>query len=163
MKLRCIKTYAFHYGIAFQEGKEYEVLDFIEKEISVITNYEKYWACNTNLLEHHRNYVKRMKDLAISNKLTDSDKVTFLKEQKEIVNEKSLYETIISLPHLVIKSDRDTLWEFLITTDKELFKLGVDKNKKGRPSIGPITVYRIDEFFDYIVERRDRKLKELGI
>ena len=30
MKIRCIKTYAMHWGLAFEEGKEYDVSEIIE-------------------------------------------------------------------------------------------------------------------------------------
>ena len=161
MRLRCIKTYAMHWGVAFEEGKEYDVSDIVDNEITVLTNYKKYWDINQELLTSFHKRQKSKREGLLFGPGIDEE---FSKLQKSLSSEQKSYETKISLPHAVIKSDdRGTIWKFLLSTDEELFQLGVDKKDNGQVAIGPITVYRIDEYFDYTSERRDIKLKELGI
>ena len=158
MKLRCIKTYGMHWGLAFEEGKEYDVSEIIEHPVVVLTDYKRYWDLNQELLTTFQNYQKSKREGI------EVDEEEFSKSQKRNSDEQKLCETKISLPHAVIRSDdRGSTWRFLLSTDEELFQLGVDKKLNGDVAIGPFTVYRIDEYFDFKSERRDIKLKELGI
>ena len=155
MKLICIKSMAAHWGIIFDRGKVYDISGVMNKDVTILTNYKKYWECNTNLLENYNAY-KKEKNVDLREK--------FLIDQNDISEEQKKYEVKLSLPHYIIKSDdRGTMYDFLILTDEELFQLGVDKKENGSAAIGPMTVYRIDEYFDFISERRDKRLKELGI
>ena len=58
MKLRCIKTYAMHWGVAFEEGKEYDISEIIEHPIVVLTDYKRYWYLNQELLTTFQNREK---------------------------------------------------------------------------------------------------------
>jgi hypothetical protein len=52
-----------------------------------------------------------------------------------------------------------------LLTDKEVYDLGADKNKRGNGAGKPAfsyTVYRVDEYFDYTPIRRDNILNQLG-
>jgi hypothetical protein len=155
MKLRCIKTYDMHWGVAFEEGKEYDVSEIIEHPVVVLTDYKRYWDLNLKLLtSFHKRQKSKREGLEF-----ESDE-----EFSKNSDDQKLCETKISLPHAVIRSDdRDSNWRFLLSTDEELFELGVDKKLNGDVAFGPYTVYRIDEYFDFKSERRDMKLKELGI
>ena len=161
MKLRCIKTYAMHWGVAFEEGKEYDVSEIIEHPVVVLTDYKRYWDLNQELLTSFQNRQKSKREGLLFGPGIDEE---FSKLQNKNSAEQKLCETKISLPHAVIRSDdRGSIWRFLLSTDEELFQLGVDKKLNGDVAIGPYTVYRIDDHFDFKVERRDTKLKELGI
>jgi hypothetical protein len=159
MKLRCIKTYAMHWGLAFEEGKEYDVSEIIEHPIVVLTDYKRYWDLNQELLiSFHKHQQSKREGIEV----VDDEEFSNLQNKNSA--EQKLCETTISLPHAVIRSDdKGSTWRFLLSTDEELFELGVDKKLNGDVAIGPFTVYRIDEYFDFKVERRDIKLKELGI
>jgi hypothetical protein len=159
MKLRCIKTYAMHWGVAFEEGKEYDVSEIIEHPIVVLTDYKRYWDLNQELLTSFQN---RQKSKREGIEVVDDEEFSNLQNKNSA--EQKLCETKISLPHAVIRSDdKGSIWRFLLSTDEELFQLGVDKKLNGDVAIGPYTVYRIDDHFDFKSERRDKKLKELGI
>lgn len=159
MKLRCVKSMVAHWGVIFEEGKEYDVSDIVNKPITVLINFKKYWELNKELLTSYHKYEESKRNGLVINE------EEFRKYQKSISSEQKLYETKISLPHTVIKSDDydGSVYNFLISSDEELFQLGVDKKEDGSVAIGPYTVYRIDEYFDFKSERRDTKLKELGI
>lgn len=158
MKLRCIKTYVMHWGLAFEEGKEYDVSEIIEHPVVVLTDYKRYWNLNQELLTSFQNHQKSKREGI------EVDEEEFSNLQNKNSAEQRLCQTMISLPHAVIRSDdRGSIWRFLLSTDEELFQLGVDKKLNGDVAIGPLTVYRIDEYFDFKSERRDTKLKELGI
>ena len=161
-----------HWGVAFEEGKEYDISEIIEHHIVVLTDYKRYWDLNQELLTSFQNHQKSKREGI------EVDEEEFSKLQKRNSDEQKLCEIKISLPHAVIRSDvycddndivyvshsdRGSTWRFLLSTDEELFQLGVDKKLNGDVSIGPFTVYRIDEYFDFKSERRDKKLKELGI
>ena len=70
---------------------------------------------------------------------------------------------------MIIKSeDRGVNYKFLISTNEEIFqyvdingKPVVDQKPDGEPAFSPLTIHRIDDFFDYKQIRRDKKLEEL--
>lgn len=163
MKLRCIKSMVTHWGVFFEEGKEYDVSEIIEHPVVVLTDYKRYWDLNQELLTSYHKYKESKRNgLPFGPGVIDDEE--FSKFQKSLSAEQKLHEIKISLPHAVIRSDWGiSVYKFLISSDEELFELGVDKKEDGSVAIGPYTVYRIDEYFDFKSERRDTKLKELGI
>lgn len=169
MKLRCIRSMVAHWGIIFDEGKEYDVSKIIEHPIVVLTDYKRYWELNKELLTSYHKYEESKRNgLPFGPGVIDDEefsKSLYYSQQKSLSSEQKLYQTKISLPHCVIKSDDygGSVYNFLISSDEELFQLGVDKKEDGSVAIGPYTVYRVDEYFDFKSERRDKKLKELGI
>jgi len=90
----------------------------------------------------------------------DTDTTWLVNKNKVLEKIKKECEKTLSLPHLMIKSDdRDTVHYFLTLSNNELFQLGAD----GEKPYFVYSVYRVDEYFDFKSERRDIKLKKLGI
>jgi hypothetical protein len=151
MKLRCIKSMAAHWGVIFEYDKYYDY-SICEKKVTFVTNF-KVW--NNSLSEIVQNGFEIMK---LKNK--DTDTTWLVNKNKVLEKIKKECEKTLSLPHAVIKSDdRDTVHYFLTLSNNELFQLGAD----GEKPYFVYSVYRIDEYFDFKSERRDIKLKELGI
>ncbi len=153
MKLRCIKSMAAHWGIIFQYDNYYQYT-ISKKEVTFITNY-KVWS--DTLSETVQNGLEIMK---FKNKDID---FTWLVRKNEVLKKiKKDCEKTLLLPHLMIKSDDgDNLYQFLTLSDDELYQLGADC-VNGKPHFAYST-NRVDEYFDFLSERRDIKLKEIGI
>ena len=153
MKLRCIKSMGAHWGVIFQYDNYYNY-SICEKEVTFITNY-KVWS-NT-LSESVQNGFEIMK---LRNK--DIDTTWLIKKNKVLRKIKGECEKTLTLPNLMIKSDdRETLYQFLTLSDDELYQLGADC-VDGKPHFAYST-NRVDDYFDYLSERRDIKLNEIGI
>jgi hypothetical protein len=78
-----------------------------------------------------------------------------------------MYTKKIMVPHFEFKTDDNSVECMCILSDEELFALGSDKREEGKKNEGRpafvYTIYQIDDYFDYVATRRDRRLKELGI
>lgn len=148
MKVKCIDGISTWWGSQFTEGKYYEVHIFSFRNVSVITDYVKYWELNSQILSFSLDEIK------------NNPKVVDL--QRALSREQQKLTKLMSLQHIDIMSDDDKVYDFLLSTDEELFEMGVDKNSDGEPAFNN-SVYRFDEHFKLISEIREEKLIELGI
>lgn len=144
MRLRCIGRMAAHWGSIFEIGNEYDVVDIVNRSVTIITNYESYW--------------EKMKLIASSRDLVKEEIPGYI-SMGEI---ERLYTKKLDLPHALIKGDDNQTHHFCLSSYEEFYQMGASVKVSGRPAF-QYTVYLIDEYFDYTVERRERKLLEIGI
>ena len=159
MKLRCTNGMTTHWATIFEEGKEYDVIEIVEKKVSFITDYDRYWE-KAKLIAGSRDWIKRgytKENLheVIPGYITGEEvKRLYIKEE--------------ILPHALIKGDDGQTNSFCLTSYEEFYKMGAAVSKannrtlRGKPAF-EWTVRVIDEYFDYVQIRRDIKLSEIGI
>ena len=159
MKLRCTNGMITHWATIFEEGKEYDVIEIVEKKVSFVIDYDKYWE-KTKLIAGSRDWIK----------------MGYTKENlHEVIpgyitgeEVKRLYIKEVMLPHALIRGDDGQTNSFCLTSYEELYKMGAAISKannrtlRGKPAF-EYTVRVIDEYFDYVQIRRDIKLSEIGI
>lgn len=148
MKVRCVKDIATWWSTQFTLDRDYEIEGLSFGNVYVITDYVKYWELNSYILSFSLDEIKndpRVADL-----------------QKKLSKQKSKLKKVMSLQHIDIISDYGTLYSFLLSTNEDLFEMGVDKDEYGNPSFNG-SIYRFDEHFKLISEIREEKLIELGI
>jgi hypothetical protein len=159
MKLRCTNGMTTHWATIFEEGKEYDVIEIVEKKVSFITDYDRYWE-KAKLIAGSRDwitrgYTKENLHEVIPGYITGEEvKRLYIKEE--------------ILPHALIKGDDGQTNSFCLTSYEEFYKMGAAVSKannrtlRGKPAF-EWTVRVIDEYFDYVQIRRDIKLSEIGI
>jgi hypothetical protein len=159
MRLRCTNGMTTHWATMFEEGKEYDVVTIEEKKITFVTDYDRYWE-KTKLIAGAREwiikgYTKENLHEVIPGYIT-SEEVT------------RLYIKEVMVPHAIIKGDDGHTFSFCLTSYEEFYKMGAaisearNNHLRGKPAF-EYTVRVIDEYFDYVHIRRDRKLSEIGI
>lgn len=156
MKLKCIKSMTAHWGSILTEGNEYEVIEFIEKEIEIITNYKEYWK---------HTYMGASSITWIRKGYTQETLHEVIPGYLKMEEYHALYTKRIKLPFVVFKCDDNSKQSFCLTTHDELINVyggAEDEKRKGKVS-HCYTIYFIDDNFDYVQTRRDKKLNELGI
>ena len=57
MRLRCTHGMFAHWGNIFEEGKEYDVIEIVERKVGFITDYKKYFEKIT-LLARSRDWIR---------------------------------------------------------------------------------------------------------
>ena len=159
MRLRCTERMFAHWGSIFEEGKEYDVTEIVERKVGFVTDYDRYWE-KTRLIASSRDWIKKgyTKDNlheAIPGYLT-------------IEEVKRLYVKEAMVPHAKIKGDDGQTYWFCLAPYEEFYRMGAAVSKaqnshlRGKPAF-EYSVNVIDENFDYAQIRRDNKLRELGI
>ena len=58
MRLRCTNGMMAHWGTIFEEGKEYDVIEIVERKVGFITDYDRYWE-KTKLIAGARDWIKK--------------------------------------------------------------------------------------------------------
>lgn len=152
---------ATHWVTIFEEGKEYDVIEIVEKKVSFITDYDRYWE-KTKLIAGSRDwitmgYTKENLHEVIPGYITGEEV-------------KRLYIKEVMLPHALIKGDdgQTNSFCFCLTSYEEFYNMGAavskanNRNLRGKPAF-EWTVRVIDEYFDYVQIRRDMRLSEIGI
>lgn len=158
MRLLCIKSMIAHWGSILTEGKWYDVVREFDREIEIITNEKEYWK-HTSMIASSIDWVRKGYEQADLHKVIPG--------YKTLSEVHTLYAKKIVVPHFEFKTDDNSIECMCILSDEELFALGADKREEGkknegRPAFG-YTIHQIDDYFDYVATRRDRRLKELGI
>ena len=159
MRLRCVERMFAHWGSIFEEGKEYDVIEIVERKVGFVTDYDRYWE-KTRLIASSRDWIKKgyTKDNlheAIPGYLT-------------IEEVKRLYVKEAMVPHAKIKGDDGQTYWFCLAPYEEFYRMGAAVSKaqnshlRGKPAF-EYSVNVIDENFEYAQIRRDNKLRELGI
>jgi len=162
MKLRCTNGMITHWGhpqTIFEEGKEYDVIEIVEKKVGFITDYERYWE-KTKLIAGSRDW--------ITMGYTKENLHEVIPGYITIEEVKRLYIKEEILTHALIKGDDGQTNSFCLTSYEEFYKMGAAVSKsnnrtlRGKPAFES-TVNVIDEYFNYAQIRRDIKLSEIGI
>jgi hypothetical protein len=148
-----------HWGTIFEEGKEYDVIEMYERKVCFITDYKKY-SEKISLLAKSRDW--------ISKGYTKDNLHEVMPGYIKMDELKRLYIKEVMLPHALIKGDDGQTNSFCLTSYEEFYKMGAavsearNNNLRGKPAF-EFSVRVIDENFDYVQTRRDKRLSEIGI
>ena len=159
MRLRCTHGMFAHWVTIFEEGKEYDVIEIVERKVGFITDYDRYWE-KTKLIAGARDWIKKG--------YTKENLHEVIPGYLTMEEVKRLYIKEVMLPHVLIKGDDGQTNSFCLTSYEELYKMGAAVSKannrtlRGKPAF-ECTVRIIDEYFNYVQIRRDIKLSEIGI
>ena len=159
MRLRCTHGMFAHWGNIFEEGKEYDVIEIVERKVGFITDYKKYFEKIT-LLARSRDWIREG--------YTQDNLHEVMPGYMKMEEVKRLYIKEVMLPHALIKGDDGQTNSFCLTSYEEFYKMGAavsearNDNLRGKPAF-EFSVSVIDENFDYVQTRRDRRLSEIGI
>ena len=159
MRLRCTHGMMAHWGTIFEEGKEYDVIGIVEKKVGFVTDYDNYWE-KTGLIASSRDWIRKG--------YTKENLHEVIPGYLTIEEVKRLYIKEVMLPHALIKGDDGQTNSFCLTSYEEFYKMGAavsearNDNLRGKPAF-EFSVRVIDENFDYVQTRRDRRLSEIGI
>jgi len=159
MRLICTHGMFAHWGTIFEEGKEYDVIEIYERKVGFITDYEKYWE-KTGLIAGARDWIRKG--------YTKENLHEVIPGYMTIEEVKRLYIKELMLPHALIKGDDGHTNSFCLTSYEEFYKMGAavsearNNNLRGKPAF-EYSVRVIDENFDYVQTRRDKRLSEIGI
>ncbi len=159
MRLRCTHGMFAHWGTIFEEGKEYDVIEIVERKVGFITDYEKYWE-KTGLIAGARDWIRKG--------YTKENLHEVIPGYMTIEEVKRLYIKEVMLPHALIKGDDGQTNSFCLTSYEEFYKMGAavsearNDSLRGKPAF-EFSVRVIDENFDYVQTRRDKRLSEIGI
>ena len=159
MRLRCTHGMFAHWGTIFEEGKEYDVIEMYERKVCFITDYKKY-SEKISLLAKSRDW--------ISKGYTKDNLHEVMPGYIKMDELKRLYIKEVMLPHALIKGDDGQTNSFCLTSYEEFYKMGAavsearNNNLRGKPAF-EFSVRVIDENFDYVQTRRDKRLSEIGI
>ena len=159
MRLRCTNGMMAHWGTIFEEGKEYDVIEIVERKVGFITDYDRYWE-KTKLIAGARDWIKKG--------YTKENLHEVIPGYITAEEVKRLYIKEVMVPHALIKGDDDQTNSFCLTSYEEFYKMGAavsearNDNLRGKPAF-EFSVRVIDENFDYVQTRRDKRLSEIGI
>jgi len=140
-----------HWGVEFEEGKIYQISDFFEQQVEVITEYDTYYQMRKSL------EIVLAKDQV---SLTDPRVVDFF-DQVESLRRK--FSKKITLPFVSIYSENKSLHTFCTLNDKDISeKYNIVLKPNGEiPFVNTATT--LYKNFDYISDIRNNKLNDLGI
>ena len=159
MRLRCTEGMWAHWGTIFEEGKEYDVDSIEEKKVGFVTDYDGYWE-KTKLIAGSRDWIRKGYTKENLHEVIPGYLTT-----EEV---KRLYVKEAMLPHAKIKGDDGQTYWFCLTPYEEFYRMGAAVSKaqnnhlRGKPAF-EYSVNVIDENFDYVQTRRDRRLSGIGI
>jgi hypothetical protein len=149
--------HVFTGGTIFEEGKEYDVIEIVERKVGFITDYKKY-SEKISLLARSRDW--------ISKGYTKDNFHEVMPGYIKMDELKRLYIKEVMLPHALIKGADGHTNSFCLTSYEEFYKMGAavsearNNNLRGKPAF-EYSVRVIDENFDYVQIRRDRKLRSI--
>lgn len=147
--VKCIKGKETYFSVQLTVGKFYDY-KIIEKEYSLITNYEKYIEYTTLIAGSRDNSARA----------------------KKMYEERKKYLKRVNLPTLVINSDDNSKHYFCNLTHKELIeeyniivgKDGVINENNGHQSrLFTTSIYMTETYFETMDVLRNRILENLGI
>ena len=152
--IRCINEKWAHWGVIFDEGTEYN-FEYIEgKNVSIITDYEKYY--------HYNSLIANSRDWIILGYKQENlhEVIPDYLEHSEIMKR---YTIKVELPFIKVKGDDGNNYSLCTLTKEEILSLyDVAINKDGKIAFNYST-YLVEEYFDFKEISRDKKLKELGL
>lgn len=152
--IRCINGKWAHWGIIFDEEKEYNFEYIEDKDFSIITDYEKYYYYN-GLIANSRYWIRKgYTQETLHEVIPDYIKHSEIMER---------YTTKVKLPFIKVKGDDGNNYALCTLTKEEILSLyDVAINKDGKIAFNYSTSL-VEEYFDFKEITRDKKLKELGI
>lgn len=152
--IRCINGKWAHWGIIFDEEKEYNFEYIEDKNVSIITDYEKYYHY-ISIIASSVDWIRQgYKQENLHEVIPD-----FL-QHNEIMER---YTTKVKLPFIQVRGDDGNNYALCTLTKEEILSLyDVAINKQGKIAFNYST-YLVEEYFDFKEITRDKKLKELGI
>jgi len=159
MRLRCTHGMFAHWGTIFEEGKEYDVIEIVERKVVFITDYDKYWE-KIGLLSASMKWLRKG--------YTPDNLHEVMPGYMKSEEVDKLYTKEAMLPHALIKGDDGQTNSFCLTSYEEFYKMGAavsearNESLRGKPAF-EFSVRVIDENFDYVQTRRDKRLSEIGI
>lgn len=156
MKVKCIKSIVYHWGVQFEEGKYYNIIDQSENDQTIIVD-SRYWddsrtlASSGRVIQQFKNITEQEIDLLVPGYLTA------LKNYRT-----GVYTKKVRLPFVTINSEGNSPYKFCSMNEYEISKKFnitiIDEKIKFST-----TVYLFDEYFQTIQELRQEKLGSLGI
>ena len=157
IKVKCISPMAAWWGEVLVVGEEYTLFEIKNILTEIITDYDNYWKYTSMIAGSiewiRKGYTQEQLPEVIPGYL----------DMKEVHKR---YAKKVDMPFGSVKCSDTQINSFCLLTDDEVYELGAvmnkDGNGKGRPGFN-YTVYMIDDYFDYVQTRRDKKLNELGI
>lgn len=152
--IRCINEKWAHWGVIFDEGKEYNFEYIEDKNVSIITDYEKYY--------HYNSLIANSRDWIILGYKQENlhEVIPDYLEHSEIMKR---YTIKVELPFIKVKGDDGNNYSLCTLTKEEILSLyDVAINKDGKIAFNYST-YLVEEYFDFKEISRDKKLKELGL
>lgn len=163
MKIKCIKTYAYHWGNLFDEGKFYEIVKTDMREYEMIVDKTKYINLISKISESGTEIQYLLKDRDFNLERLNEIK----KENDGIQNEVNGYIIKVKIPTAYLPSDLPThsikygwtsnnpqLEKFCMYTHKELL------NNYGTSDFH-YTVNILEDYFDVIPILRDNKINKI--
>jgi hypothetical protein len=152
MQLRCKKPITYHWGSQYVEGKDYLVIDEVNNNISIITDYHNYYN-DCKLIASSGKHLHLSQDL--ENLLPGYNQAIENSKCKK-------YESKVTLPFFKIQNEEGRYATFCILTHKEISELYGVELIDGEVSF-TTTIDMADEYFDMTQYNRERKLGYLGI
>jgi hypothetical protein len=128
-----------HWGNILTEGRFYESVREFDYLITVITNKEKYYESASML----------------------ASSIEWIMKGYEKDNT-YLYSKDILVKHLEFKGDDNSVIYMCLLNDKELFDIGAEIGKDGKPMLYK-TLYQLDDYFKSISSIRENNIKKLEL
>ena len=155
--IRCKKPIVYHWGVQFEVGKIYQISESLEREVSVITEYDNYWEMTKIISMSNQYLIKGIKDpFEIENKLPGYIEALGYFRNKKFTKK-------IKLPFVKIYSDTNSPHIFCNLNNEEISKkynIDLDPNYE-IPFVNSVDI--IYDNFDYICDIRNKQLNDLGI
>lgn len=157
MKLLCNNARYAHWGSILTKDKYYEVVEIVDKEVEIITNYDE-WYKQIGLASKSITWIRKG--------YTQENLHEVMPGYLPMSEVNRLYTKRVMMPHVVVKTDDKSSMTLITLTEKEVLDMGADiskapnRKREGRPAFS-YTVYMVDDYFDYLPTRRDNKLNEL--
>jgi hypothetical protein len=156
--LRCKKSISYHWGVQFEVGKIYQISNYFDQDVDVITYHDMYWEMNRIISLSGQYLIKKgIKDpLEIEKNLPGYIEALSCFENRKFTKK-------INLPFVSVYSESKSLHTFCSLNDKAISeKYNIDLKPNGEiPFVN--TVATLYKNFDYISEIRNNKLNDLGI
>ena len=150
MKLKCIQSVTYHWGIQLVKGKEYEIISYETRPVTIITDEFNYYEISRQISGSLRDP-----------KLDEFRRNEIHERNNNLLIEQKKYEKTIDVPFVNIKGE-ESVHKFITLSKEDIFNLGCDRNPDGRPTL-TTSNYFLDEYFETISAKRTSRLDELGI
>ena len=149
MELRCTQTYGAYWGIFYQEGRVYQVIDETTYERTLIINEKEYWD-KARLVADFKKYEHYLKSGEYTHETLY--KVIPGYESLRTINEK--YTIRVNLPYYTIGGEGREKYSFISISKNEIIqKFGSCKFDT--------TEKLAEDYFDMIPIYREQKLTQL--
>jgi hypothetical protein len=149
LELRCTQTYGAHWGIFYQEGRVYQVIDETTYEITLIINEKEYWD-KTRLVADFKKYEHYLK----SGEYTHETLHEVIPGYESLRTIKEKYTIRVNLPYYTIGGEGREKHSFISISKNEIIQ------KFGSCEFNT-TELLAEDYFDMIPIYREQKLNQL--